>query len=191
MPREPDRERWNARYRDEGAPAEPSPFLVSLDPILPRRGRALDVGGGGGRNAIWLAQRGLDVTLADISDVALDEAGRRAAAAGVSLARLRVDLCVGPPPAGPWDVIACLYFLHRPIFPALAAALAPGGVLIFAHSTRSNLERHARPGPAHLLDDGELARLAPGLGLELVQVTEGWLEAGRHEARLVARRSPA
>lgn len=48
-----------------------------------------------------------------------------------------------------------------------------------------------RPRFRHLLDDGELARLAPGLGLELVQLTEGWLEAGRHEARLVARRPAA
>ena len=54
------------------------------------------------------------------------------------------------------------------------------------HPTRSNLRRHTRPGPRHLLGDGEL----PGLvrGLEVLRYEEGWTEQGRHEARLVARR---
>lgn len=50
-----DREKWNARYREEGPPSPPSPFLVGLDDLLPRRGRALDVAGGTGRHALWLA----------------------------------------------------------------------------------------------------------------------------------------
>jgi tellurite methyltransferase len=73
---ESDRERWNARYREEAAIPPPSPFLVGLDALLPRTGRALDVAGGPGRHALWLARRGLDVTLADVSDVALEVAGR-------------------------------------------------------------------------------------------------------------------
>ena len=67
---EGDRERWNARYLEEAETPPPSPFLLALDGVLPRRGRALDVAGGSGRNALWLARRGLDVTLADVSDVA-------------------------------------------------------------------------------------------------------------------------
>jgi hypothetical protein len=51
--------------------------------------------------------------------------------------------------------------------------------------TRSNLERHTRPDPRHLLEDGELPGLVPGL--EIVRYEEGWTEQGRHEARLVAR----
>ncbi|HZN34298.1 MAG TPA: methyltransferase domain-containing protein, partial [Pirellulaceae bacterium] len=62
-----DRQKWNAKYAVEIPPREPSAVLVGLDRFLPKVGRALDAGGGGGRNAIWLAQRGLDVTLADIS----------------------------------------------------------------------------------------------------------------------------
>src|ERR671929_84127 len=50
-----------------------------------------------------------------------------------------------------WDVIVCTYFLHRPLFSAFQAALAPGGWLVVTHATRSNLERHARPGPEYLL----------------------------------------
>ncbi len=183
-----DRERWNERYEAEAETPAPSPFLLSLDAILPRRGRALDVAGGSGRNALWLARRGLDVTLADVSDVALERAAGAAAAAGVPLSTVRVDLEAEPPPAGPWDLVVCTYFLHRPLLAALPDVLAPGGLLVVAHATRTNLTRHARPGPDHVLEDGEL----PGLvrGVEVVRSEEGWLEGGRHEARLVARRAP-
>jgi tellurite methyltransferase len=184
-----DRDRWNARHADERDAQPPSPFLVSLDPVLPRTGRALDVAGGAGRHALWLARRGLAVTLADVSDVALARAAQEARASGVSLETLEYDLEASPLPAGPWDVILCFYFLHRPLFAAMARALAPGGWLVFAHATRRNLERHPRPGPRHVLEDGELPSLVAGLGLETVRYDEGWLESGRHEARLVARRA--
>jgi len=181
-----DRSRWNARYAGEDAIPAPSPFVLSLDGVLPRRGRALDVGGGSGRHALWLARRGLDVTLVDVSDVALDRAARSAREAGLGLVTLHADVAAAGLPPGPWDVVLCIYFLHRPLFAAFPAALAPGGWLVAAHATRTNLERWPRPGPRHLLEDGEL----PGLvtGLELVSSVEGWLEGGRHEARIVARR---
>jgi tellurite methyltransferase len=183
---EDDRERWNLRYREGEKAGAPSPFLCGLDDVLPRRGRALDVAGGAGRHAIWLARRGLSVTLADVSDVALSTTARLAGEAGVAIETQRVDFEVSPLPAGPWDVVVSFNFLHRPLFGALPLALAPGGWLVVAHPTRTNLTRHPRPGPDHLLDDGELATLARGL--EIVSCEEGWFESGRHEARLVARR---
>ena len=90
-------------------------------------------------------------------------------------------------PQGPWDLILCSYFLQRSLFAAFPELLAPGGLLVFFHATRSNLERNARPPAAFLLDDGELVGLAGSL--EVVRYEEGWFEEGRHEARLVARRS--
>jgi SAM-dependent methyltransferase len=186
---EGDRERWNARYAEKPDLTPPSAFLEELEDLLPRRGRALDVAGGAGRNALWLARRGLETTLADVSDVALAQAAAAARAEGLRLSTVQLDLESSPLPAGPWDLVLCTYFLHRPLFSAYPAVLAPGGVLVVAHATRTNLERYPRPGPDHLLEDGEL----PGLvrGLDILRYREGWAESGRHEARLVARRPVA
>jgi SAM-dependent methyltransferase len=186
---EKDREKWNARYREAESVSAPSAFVLSLDALLPRAGRALDVAGGSGRHALWLARRGLDVTLADVSPVALARAAAIAREESLPLRAVEVDLETSPLPPGPWDLVLCTYFLHRPLLAALKDALAPGGWLVVAHATRRNLERHPRPGPDHVLEEGELAALAGGL--EVIRLEEGWLESGRHEARLVARRGPA
>jgi len=183
-----DRDRWNERYAAQAERSAPSPFLGEVADLLPRRGRALDLAGGAGRHALWLARRGLSVTLVDVSDVALARAEEAARAEGLVIATAHLDLLVSPPPPGPWDFVLCTYFLHRPLFQAFAGLLAPGGLLAFAHPTRKNLERHPRPGPDHLLEDGELASLVTGL--EILRLQEGWTESSRHEARLLARKPP-
>jgi tellurite methyltransferase len=183
-----DRERWDARHLEHGAPGEPSPFLVSVLPGLPDRGRALDVAGGAGRHALLLARRGLDVTLVDVSPVGLAIAASAAHAEGLAIETLVRDLEEEPLPAGPFDVVVCFHFLDRRVYAALGEVLAPGGTLVLAHPTTTNLERHPRPGRAYLLEPGELPRLLPGI--EVVVHEEGWLDEGRHEARVVGRRPP-
>ena len=178
---EADRERWNAKYREEAA-TEPASFLAALAGRLPVSGRALDVAGGAGRNARWLSQRGLQVTIADISDVGLQRAA--ALAPGVQVARL--DLEAEPLPAGPWDLILVSHFLHRPLFAHFPGLLAPGGLLAVAHPTVTNLERNPRPGRQFLLEDGELKRLATGLALLVYE--EAWFPSGRYEAHLLAQK---
>jgi SAM-dependent methyltransferase len=97
-----------------------------------------------------------------------------------------IDLEVEPLPDGPWDLVLSFHFLRRALFADFPRILAPGGLLVYVQPTRTNLERHDRPPAGFLLEDGEL----PGLvqGLEIVQYEEGWLDEGRHEARLVARK---
>ena len=185
-----DRIRWDAKYREGRSPTRgPSPCLVSVADILPPGGRALDVAGGAGSNAVWLAGRGWDVTVADISPVGLAAAMEHAQRACVVLRTLEIDLEQDTFPPGPWDLIVCIRFLWRPLFATIPGELAPGGVLVVVHPTRSNLARHERPGPRHLLEDGEL----PGLvsGLEILRYEEGWAEEGQHDARLIARRERA
>ncbi len=181
-----DREKWNTRWRDRaGEPdATPSAVLVAVADALPSRGRALDAAGGAGRHARWLAERGLEVTLVDISDVAVTQAR----AAGISHAEVW-DLEEQGAPPGPWDLILSFHYLHRPLFAAYAEALAPAGILVAIQPTTKNLERHPRPPAPFLLEEGELPSLVGGL--EILRYDEGWLEEGRHEARLVGRRRRA
>ncbi|MEW6432243.1 MAG: methyltransferase domain-containing protein [Myxococcota bacterium] len=181
-----DRDRWNAAWRE--APARGvSAFLEENAALLPSRGRVLDLAGGPGHDALWLAAKGLDVTLADVSDVALARARAEADARGLPLTTALRDVeRLGPPP-GPWDVVVCFFYLQRDLFPRWPSLLAQGGLLLFAQPTRTNLERHPKPGSRFLLEPGELATLVPA-ELEVLSLTEGWTPRDVHEARLVARR---
>ncbi len=187
----PDQEKWDARYegrRKQGHRLQPSPFLCSLHDLLPPQGRALDMAGGAGRNSIWLAHRGLSVTNVDVSEVGLQLTQERAHQEGVCIGTLHRDITAVDPPAGPWDLILDFHFLWRPLFSLFPRLLSPHGLLVFCQPTAKNLERHPRPSARYLLEDGELLTLLPP-ELCVVQYQEDWSPQGRHEARLVARRS--
>jgi len=158
---------------------------LSVAQWIPVAGKALDVAGGNGRNALWLASRGLDTTVVDVSDEALSLAETEARERGVPLTCVRVDLRSAPLPGGPWDVILCSHFLRRDLFTPMIDSLSDGGVLVCAIATARNLERHPRPPREFVLDEGELPRLVEGLVVE--EYEEGWFD-DHHEARIVARR---
>jgi len=168
--------------------------VLTSSPIvdyLPRAGRALDLAGGTGRHAVWLAERGLDVTVADVSPVGLARAKERAALQGVALETVLVDLGAaeseegGPLPPGPWDLILVFHYLEPHVLARVSSILAVDGTFVMVHPTRRNLERHARPSARFLLDEGALPGLVPGVRVELFE--EDWSPDGFHEARLVAR----
>jgi len=182
-----DRDRWNAKYSESSAaPSAPSSLLTSLAQYIPDSGRALDVAGGAGRNAVWLAQQGLDVTVADVSEVGLELARRRATEADVRVETVTTDIASEPLPAGPWDLIVSILDVGRPFYRQIYEHLARNGVLIIVQPTQSNLQRHEKPPREFLLDDGELPKLVERL--DIVHYREGWLAEGRHDAQLVAVR---
>lgn len=184
---------WNSRHAERGRLTTPARFLTERAHLLPAGGRALDVAGGQGRNAIWLAERGFDVTLLDVSDVAIAGAEDAAVEAGVSLTAVRTEVTPEAIPAGPFDVVVVHHFLDRPVWAALPGALADGGVLFVCQPTERNLERHPRPSRRWLLAESEIAAFAHAAtaadpGLEVIEVGEGWTAEERHEARLVIGR---
>lgn len=184
---EGDRDRWNEKWAAAAVGTTHGSSLVDLvTPFLPERGRLLDVAGGGAADAVAFASRGLDVTVADVSDVGLAKARARAAAAGVSIDTVEVDLEHDPLPDGPWDIVTVANYLQRDIFGPIVHSLAPGGVLAVVIATVDNLERHERPGRPFLLQRGELPSLVPGL--EVLHHGEMWRGNDRHEAHLVGRR---
>lgn len=180
-----DRDRWDARYRSGEEGGTPLMLGRSLH-HFPRSGLALDVAGGPGQAAVILAARGMTVTLADISQVALDLAVERAERSRVGLTTCLIDLAAEPLPPGPWDLITCFNYLDRDLFPAMIDELADGGLLAVSLATTSNLERHERPSARFLLDDGELRSLLEGLSI--VRYEEGWSLDGRHTAEAIAKK---
>lgn len=193
---EQERALWNRRYQAQvaGEPElrsrvesgdEALGWLSELSAEIPATGRALDVAAGLGRVAHWAARRGLEVTAADISDVALRRSAEAARALGLALHTVEIDLETEPLPRGPWQWISCFRYLQRSLFPALCGELAPGGVLVCEIATVRNLERHARPSARFLLEEGELVRQVEPL--RVVYSREGWV--GDHcLARVLARR---
>ncbi len=94
--------------------------------------RVLDVGGGDGMDALPLALAGHDVTIVDPAEAWLEEAQRRADAAGVSLTTTAGGL--DDLPSGEWDLVLCHFVLrYRPADAGdvgeLARRVRPGGRL--------------------------------------------------------------
>lgn len=179
------RNRWNRRYEGDSIVGEPSAWLVSLGSLIPNSGCALDIAGGTGRNSLWLAERGLSVTLVDISSVGLAAAHSEAGRRGVSIETVEGDLEAQPLPPGPWDLLVCFHYLQRSLFEAFPKVLRPGGLLLCEMATVRNLERHEHPVRQFLLEEGELSVLAQGM--EVVSYSENWTGMDQHLARLVAR----
>ena len=171
------RERWNERYagRELLWSAEPNRFLVAeASDLAP--GRALDLACGEGRNAVWLAERGWDVTGVDFSDVAIVKAGRLAAARGVEGRWLVEDLLAYEPEPASFDLVLVFYLQlvaeeRRPVLRRAADAVAPGGTLLVVAHDSSNLE-HGWGGPqepAVLYTAEDVVADVAGSGLELVR----------------------
>jgi SAM-dependent methyltransferase len=131
---------WDGFYADRGRPvpffaAKPDENLVSyLDRGLLTAGRALDVGCGPGRNAIYLASLGFDVDAVDISQAALAWAADRARESGAHVRFHCADIFSAELPPGRYDLVydsGCLHHLppHRRIsyLDLLDRVLAPGG----------------------------------------------------------------
>lgn len=152
-------------------------------------GRALDLACGSGRAAVHLALLGHEVEAWDVDDSALELAHELATRHGVSVTTRAVDLETATPPpapAQPFDLIVVVRYLHRPLFPWIEAALAPGGTLVL-ETFRRGQERFGHPTrDRHLLEPGELADAFPSLRV----VEHGEDDGSRPPvlARLVAHR---
>jgi tellurite methyltransferase len=166
---------------------EPTRWLIDHEHLIPRHGDAVDVAGGRGRNALWLAAHGLRTTLLDRDAAALAVARQHAESAGLSLDTQVVDLETGAAvlPVAAYDVVVVVHYLHRPLVPQLKAALRPGGVLVYETFTRDQAARGKPTNPAFLLQPGELRELVQPL--EILVEREGEFE-GKMLASVIARR---
>jgi SAM-dependent methyltransferase len=171
-----DAEAWDARYAASELVWSVGPnasVVEEVTAIAARRapGRALDLAGGEGRNAVWLAEQGWDVELVEFSAVALAKAATVAEARGVALATTLADVTVEPTLA-PADLVLVCYLQvpAGPLARALghaAALVAPGGTLVVVAHERDNLTRgHGGPSdPAVLPTVAEVLGAIDGRGL--------------------------
>lgn len=162
---EEDRIKWDARYSGETHffSFAPSRFLAQcferVCALTPGR-RGLDVACGEGRNAIFLAQHGFQMTAVDISPRGLERGRQRAAEVGVAVNFVEADLEEYRLEER-YDLILNFNFLLRPLIPMLVDSLLPGGVLVLETilDTPSLEPGHTK---SFLLQPGELQRLFAG-----------------------------
>jgi 2-polyprenyl-3-methyl-5-hydroxy-6-metoxy-1,4-benzoquinol methylase len=108
---------------------KPNRLLVEAVEGL-RPGKALDVDMGQGRNAIYLASRGWDVTGFDVADVGLEKARAQAAAAGVKITAVHASDDEFDFGRERWDLIAIIYALEKRSVLRVRDALEPGGLVV-------------------------------------------------------------
>lgn len=130
---------WDARFastEDFIFGTEPNQFMVSQAHLLKPGMKVLAVADGEGRNGVWLAQQGLDVTSVDGSRVALDKAQRLADERGVTLDLVCADLGNWDWGTNVYDAIVAIFIqfagprLRPVLFQRAARALKPGGLFL-------------------------------------------------------------
>lgn len=129
---------WDARYdrRDYFYGTAPADFVMRHAADLPSGSRALCVADGEGRNSVWLAARGLDVTAMDASARGLDKARALAADRGVQVDFRHADIADWDWSARTYDAVLAVYIqfaapqMRARIFAGLDTALRPGGLLL-------------------------------------------------------------
>lgn len=135
---DPGISRWDARYAQEGFlfGERPNAFLSRQKNRLQARHRALAVADGEGRNGVWLAEQGLEVTSLDGSSVAQAKARRLAENRGVILQLELADIGQWAWPEREFDVVAAIFVqfaapaLRTSMFEGMRRSLKPGGLLL-------------------------------------------------------------
>jgi SAM-dependent methyltransferase len=198
--RPPDSSRraiWDERHaaHDYIESAEPDPTLIHEIGSLPP-GRALDLGAGDGRNAVWLASRGWGVTAVDFSQVALDRGRARAAASGVHVEWELADLLEWPPDARSYDLVT-LFFIQLPrderrdVYARAAAAVALGGTLLVVGHDRTNIADGVGgpQDPDLLITPGEVAADLAGFRIDRAETVRRGVGRGPIDAVVRAVRA--
>jgi SAM-dependent methyltransferase len=141
-------QRWEDRFSapDYIFGREPNYFLAACRALLPRNGKALAVADGEGRNGVWLAEQGLEVTSIDFSPAALAKAVALAKERGVDVTFIRADVHDWEYPEAAFDVVVEIFTqFSTPAermrkWAGMRRALKPGGLLILQGYTPKQLD---------------------------------------------------
>lgn len=190
-----DRAKWEARYSapDYVPGTEPARFLEERLGQLPR-GRALGLAAGTGRNEIFLAQQGYEVTAMDISPTGLRRCRELAGARGVEVATVEADLRVYDLGQGQWDLITDFYYYEPALLPRIMPALRPGGMFVMQTFSSDQQSRDWKPrNPAFLIPPNALLEVFRGYRVRYYE--DGIVLGGYHwpeeaAVRLIVENTP-
>jgi SAM-dependent methyltransferase len=149
--------RWQGRYSvpEYIFGKAPNYFLASQKALLPKAGKALAVADGEGRNGVWLAEQGLDVTSLDFSEAAQMKAAALAREKGVRIALVRADVHGWDYPKSAFDVVIEIFTqFSSPAdrarkWSGMRRALKAGGLLILQGYTPKQLQ-YGTGGPKEI-----------------------------------------
>jgi len=173
-------DRWNERFGGDEYHfgTEPNAFLAAQAHRLRAGMRALSVADGEGRNSVWLARQGLQVTAFDISPVGVDKARRLAREAGVAVDHRVADINDWDWDAASYDLVVAIFIQFASpaerarIFAGMMRALAPGGLLLLQGYAPRQLEyKTGGPGVAENLYTARLLR-GQFAALEILHLAE-------------------
>jgi SAM-dependent methyltransferase len=160
---------WDRKY-EEGLPSltKPDPFFVStyerhVAPSFPNAGVALDLAAGLGRHALWLADRGWQVSAVDISSVAIGKLSQAAGRLNVKMKFFTGDAAECKFERELFDLIVLYYHFDRSLFPKIVSALNPGGLFLCKMPVNWGTEIALARANMKLLYQDEIVSLLPGL----------------------------
>jgi cyclopropane fatty-acyl-phospholipid synthase-like methyltransferase len=145
---------WDQRYSEEGFAygTAPNDFLVAEYEHIRKGGRVLSLAEGEGRNAVFLAREGYQVTGVDQSMVGLNKAQQLAAEQEVQIKTIHSDLADYDPGVSCWDAVISLWAhlpseLCKELYPRVVNSLKSGGILILESYTLDHLDMEGVGGP--------------------------------------------
>ena len=164
---------WDQRYDSEefAYGTEHNAFLAQVSERIPTKSKVLMLADGEGRNGVYLAGLGHDVTSVDSSSVGLMKAEGLASDRGVTLTTIHADLADFDLGTETWDAIVAIFAhvppgLRKAVHPACVTALKPGGAFILEAYTPEQLNYKTGGPPV-----AEMMMTLDGLGCELDGLT--------------------
>jgi 2-polyprenyl-3-methyl-5-hydroxy-6-metoxy-1,4-benzoquinol methylase len=128
---------WNTRFQADNYVygIEPNIFLAEMQKKLQLSGEALAIAEGEGRNAVFLAQQGMNVTAWDYAEAGLEKTKKLGQERGVAVSTELVDLNVATWRKDLWDEIICIFGhfpeeLRKKTLLGVKEAIKPGGYYI-------------------------------------------------------------
>lgn len=183
---------WNDRYRSEAFVygTAPNRFVQQQVHRLPAEGEVLALGAGEGRNAVFLAEQGFDVTALDYAAEGLRKLRALAAERGVSVETVQADVRAWTP-SQTWDGVVTT-FLHLPagarpaLYRTMQKALRPGGVLLAEwfrpEQITEGYESGGPPAVDMMVTADELRAHFPAGGILMLRAVEAHLDEGAHHS---------